>query len=169
MSTEKDKLKRALVAIRTLKSKLKTAQSGTSIAIVGAGCRFPGGANDLDSYWKLIKEGRDVIGEIPKDRWNKDEWFSTDRDATGKMYSKWGGFLPNIEYFDPKFFGISPREAAYIDPQQRMFLEISWEALERAGYSKSDLMNSNTGVYMGVYTNDYQRLVLKNAGEIGTH
>src|SRR5262249_44459729 len=91
-----------------------------------------------------------------KDRWNIDEWYDADPDARGKTTNRWGGFLEGIEQFDPGFFEISPREAPFIDPQERLLLETSWEALERAGLLPETLMGSDTGVYMGLCGTEYQ-------------
>ncbi|RKN02898.1 amino acid adenylation domain-containing protein [Aquimarina sp. BL5] len=169
MSTNKEQLKQALLAIKKLKSQLHNSQENEAIAIIGIGCRFPGGVVDLESYWKLLSQGIDAITEIPQERWKSSEWFSEEMDEPGKTYSKWGGFLKDIEKFDADFFGISPREAKYIDPQQRLFLEVCWEAIELAGYTKSDLFNSNTGVYAGVYGNDYQHQVMNRADHIDAY
>lgn len=102
------------------------------IAIVGMGCRFPGAAN-VSEYWDLLREGRETITEIPSDRWDVDRHYDPHPGTPGKMCTRRGGFLENLNHFDPYFFGISPREAIYQDPQQRLLLEVAWEAVEDAG------------------------------------
>src|SRR5262245_22331953 len=104
------------------------------IAIVGAGLRLPGGANDPDSFWRLLEQGVDAIVDVPPDRWDAAEHVA---DGPGKMYTRQGGFLRDVGQFAPGFFGIAPREAQRMDPQQRLLLEVSWEALEYAGYAPS--------------------------------
>ena len=103
------------------------------VAVVGIGCRFPGGVVGPEAYWTFLANGGDAISEIPPDRWNADEFYDPDPFAPGRMSSKWGGFLPDVAGFDADFFGISPREAEAMDPQQRVMLEVAWEALEHAG------------------------------------
>ena len=103
------------------------------IAIIGIGCRFPGGANSPEAFWKLLCDGVDAISEIPANRWNLEKFYDPDRAKPGRTYVRWGGFIDQLEHFDAQFFGISPREAAYMDPQQRWLLEASWEALEDGG------------------------------------
>ncbi|MBY0585867.1 SDR family NAD(P)-dependent oxidoreductase [bacterium] len=127
------------------------------IAIIGMGCRFPG-AHSLDEYWNLMMDRVDAIQEIPKDRWNIDEYFDKDPDSPGKMVTRWGGFVDRIDQFDPQFFGISPREAARMDPQQRMLLETTWEALEHAGLPSDRVAGSRTGVFVGIGGTDYSQL-----------
>jgi acyl transferase domain-containing protein/acyl carrier protein len=130
------------------------------IAIVGMGCRFPGGANTPEAYWQLLINGVDAIQDVPASRWNADDYFDPDPAALGKMYVKAGGFLNQpVDEFEPLFFGISPREAASMDPQQRLLLEVTWEALENAGQAPSQLEGSRTGVFVGINTNDYQNLI----------
>ncbi|HEV2721060.1 MAG TPA: aminotransferase class III-fold pyridoxal phosphate-dependent enzyme, partial [Thermoanaerobaculia bacterium] len=124
-----------------------------AIAIIGASCRFPG-ANDLRSFWRLLREGSDPIAELPDDR-NLQSFYDPAPSTTGKMNTRWGGFLRDIDLFDPHFFGISPREAAVIDPQQRLLLEVGWEALESAGIRPVNLAGSNTGVFVGIGGMDY--------------
>jgi acyl transferase domain-containing protein/acyl carrier protein len=130
-------------------------QASEPLAIIGIGCRFPGGANDPESLWQLISEGRDAISEVPPDRWDINAYFDPDPDAPGKMSTRWGGFLSQIDQFDPEFFGISPREAAGMDPQQRLLLEVAWEAFEHADQSPDRLAGSRTGVFVGLCNSDY--------------
>ncbi len=130
------------------------------IAIIGIGCRFPGGANTPEGYWQLLINGVDAIQDVPASRWNANDYFDSDPAALGKMYVKAGGFLSQpVDEFEPLFFGISPREAASMDPQQRLLLEVAWEALENAGQAPSQLEGSRTGVFVGINTNDYQNLI----------
>ena len=150
-------LKRALVKLEEMQSKLKAMEESKTepIAIIGMGCRFPGGANDPETYWQLLRNGVDGITEVPSDRWDIDAYYDTDPDVPGKMYVRSGGFLDRVDGFDPQFFGISPREAAGIDPQQRLLLEVSWEALEQAGQLPENLRGSQTGVFVGLSLDDY--------------
>ena len=104
------------------------------IAIIGIGCRFPGGASNPRLFWRNLCQGKDAIVDIPADRWDVRKFYDPDPDKPGKSYAKQGGFLKEkIEFFDPLFFGISPREAETMDPQQRLLLEVTWEAIEDAG------------------------------------
>ncbi|MBD2776533.1 type I polyketide synthase [Iningainema tapete] len=128
------------------------------IVIVGMACRFPGGANNLESFWQLLEQGKDAVGEIPSDRWDIHAWYHPDPDTPGKIYCPYGAFLEQIDHFDAEFFGILPREAVAIDPQQRLLLETTWEALESAGQNPQQLRNSQTGVFIGAMTQDYAQL-----------
>ena len=125
------------------------------IAVIGMACRFPGEANSPAEFWKLMKSGTDAISEVPRDRWNIDAYFHPDAKATGQVYTRWGGFLPNYKLFDADFFGISPREAAQIDPQQRLLLELAWEAIESAGIPAESLAGSDTAIYVGISSHEY--------------
>lgn len=127
------------------------------IAVVGAACRLPGGVESLEDYWKLLIDGVDAISEIPADRWDADAWFDANRNAPGKTYTRWGGFLDAVDCFDAEFFGISPREALGMDPQQRLLLEIVWESLENAGIRPSSLVGSRVGVFIGMCHSDYHQ------------
>ncbi|MEW6733888.1 MAG: type I polyketide synthase [Acidobacteriota bacterium] len=156
-------LKDALVALRKLRAKLATVEEAKRepIAIIGMGCRFPGGANDPESYWQLLRNGVDAITEFTPDRWDINTLYDPDPDAPGKMYTKWAGLIKDIDKFDADFFGISPREAVSLDPQQRLLLEVSWEALEHAGQLPEKLLDSQTGVFIGIMGNDYIQLQTK--------
>ncbi|MEV2240434.1 SDR family NAD(P)-dependent oxidoreductase [Micromonospora sp. NPDC049891] len=136
------------------------ASSPEPIAVIGIGCRFPGGADGPQEYWRLLTEGRDAVTEVPASRWR-----AADFDA-----SRWGGFLPGgVDGFEPAFFGISPREAARMDPQQRLLAEVAWEALEDAGIVPEQLAGSATGVFVGIATNDYAHLQFQRLDRIDAH
>ncbi|EXA46383.1 hypothetical protein FOVG_07101 [Fusarium oxysporum f. sp. pisi HDV247] len=143
----------------------------TPIAIIGVGCRLPGGANSLEKLWELLSEGRNGQTEIPKDRWNADSWFDAYPDAKQSMVTKHGYFLhDDISQFDAKFFGISSAEAHSMDPQQRLFLMTTYEALEDAGIPVETLRGSNTGVYASIFERSYDRMGHKDLSTIGrTH
>src|ERR1700745_3747859 len=126
------------------------------IAIIGVGCRFPGKINDTDSFWKLLTEGREAVSDVPPDRWNVERFFDTEPGLPGKSIAKRGGFLDEIDQFDPQFFGISPREAPYVDPQHRLLLETAWEAIEDAGLVLDFERGADLGVFVGISHNDYQ-------------
>ena len=128
------------------------------IAIVGMGCRFPGGAVDPASYWNLLVNGVDAITEIPPDRWDVDTFYHAQPGISGKSYARRGGFIRDIDQFEPECFRISPREAAFMDPQQRLLLEVVWEALEDAGISATRFEGSSTGVFVGISTWDYAQI-----------
>ncbi len=125
------------------------------IAVVGMSCRFPG-ASDPHAFWSLLRGGGDAIREVPPERWDLERWYAPEPGRPGKMQTRWGGFLDDIDRFDAAFFGISPREAEEMDPQQRLVLEVAWEALERAGLAPDRLLGSEAGVFLGLMnTNDY--------------
>jgi len=128
------------------------------IAIIGMGCRFPGGANHPDLYWELLKNGRDAMIKIPPERWDIDKYYDPNPDALGKTYTRMGGFVTDVnpKTFDANFFKVSPKEAKSLDPQQRMLLEVSWEAFENAGIPIPTLSGKRVGVYLGICTDDYK-------------
>ena len=130
------------------------------IAIIGLSCRFPQAPNPK-AFWELLRNGVDAITEVPSDRWDVDAFHSENPDP-GKMTTRFGGFLDNVDLFDPAFFGISPREAARMDPQQRFLLEVSWEALENAFIPPQSLAGTRTGVFIGISSYDYSRLQFDN-------
>lgn len=147
-------------------SRIATAEP---IAVVGIGCRFPGGVVGPESYWRLLADGVDAVSEIPPDRWNADEFYDADTLAPGRMASKWGGFLPDVDGFDAEYFGISPREAEAMDPQQRVMLEVAWEALEHAGIATEELSGLRAAVMMGVYYTEYQGISAANPDSIDAY
>lgn len=126
-----------------------------SIAIVGMGCRFPGAANDPGAFWDLLSQGRDAISETPEDRWSLSKFYAPGTAKPGKTQSKWGGYVDQIDGFDPAPFGISPREAASMDPQQRLLLEVAWQAMEDAGQPVAKMAGSSTAVFVGISSFDY--------------
>ncbi len=140
-------------AIKETRESTNTANE--AIAIVGVGCRFPGGIVDLSSFWSLLENGVDAIGPVPEGRWNNDDYYDEDTLAPGKLGVRVGGYIEKIDEFDAEFFGVSPREALRMDPQQRLLLETTWEALETAGIQPSKLYGTRTGVYVGAIYNDY--------------
>ncbi|WP_024834408.1 type I polyketide synthase [Ruminiclostridium josui] len=133
----------------------KNSLENEKIAIIGMGCRLPGGINNPDDFWNFMMEGKTAIVDVPKDRWDVKKFYSENKEMPGKMYVKKGGFLDaKIDHFDPLFFGISPREAVSMDPQQRVLLEVVWEAFEDAGIDATSMIGSNTGVFVGGFTLD---------------
>lgn len=124
------------------------------IAIVGMACRFPK-APSIDAFWQLLHDGVDAITEVPRDRWDAAALYDPNGSTPGKLNTRWGGFLDRVDQFDPQFFGISPREAVQMDPQQRLVLELAWEALEDAGIVPASLRDSRTGVFVGALFMDH--------------
>src|SRR6185437_2150067 len=154
-------LERALRAVQELQGKVDALEreKREGIAIIGVGCRFPGHVAGPATYWELLHNGVDAIREVPASRWDIDAYYDPDPDAPGKMYTRMGGFLDDVEKFDAQFFGISPRETLKTDPQQRLALEVSWEALENAAIVPHKLQGSQTGIFLGITNNDYSRMV----------
>ena len=141
-----------------------SAQPGSRepLAIVGIGCRLPGGVDSPESYWDLLLGGVDATRDVPESRWDAGKYHDPIPGKAGKMVTRRGGFLGDIDQFDPQFFGISPREAHSIDPQQRLLLQATWEALEDGGIPADRLAGTNVGVFIGGFTLDYQ--LLQNKG-----
>ncbi|MEH2172820.1 type I polyketide synthase [Nostoc sp.] len=165
-------LQRSFLVIEQLQGKLDAlaASQKEPIAIIGMGCRFPGGADTPELFWQLLRQGIDAIAEVPRDRWDVAAYYDPNPEAPGKMSTRYGGFIENLKAFDPQFFGISPREALTLDPQQRLLLEVSWEALENAGLNPQNLAKTQTGVFVGISTNDnYQRLLSQDVTEIDSY
>ena len=164
-ATSADALRRALIAVRELRARLAQAEHAAHepIAIVGMGCRFPGGASSPTRYWDLLRDAREVLQEIPADRWDIEQYYDPNPDVPGRMYVRTGGFIDEpVQDFDARFFGISAREAESLDPQQRLLLETSWEALEHAGIAPSSLAGTNAGVFVGLGTVDQLSLNVMN-------
>lgn len=139
------------------------------IAIVGIGCRFPGNVDGPKTFWQLLRDGRDAIGEIPPSRIDVASYYDPRPASPGKLTSRWGGFLDEIDMFDAAFFGISPREAERLDPQQRLLLEIAWEALEDAGQDIDRLSGSDAGVFVGMWLNDYEARLFADPRTVDFH
>ncbi|MDJ0600766.1 MAG: polyketide synthase [Crocosphaera sp.] len=153
----KSLLQNAFLELRKMRIERDTLkfQQTEPIAIIGIGCRFPQGANTPEAYWQLLSSGVNTITEIPAERWDIDAYYDPDPNAPGKMYTRYGSFLDDIESFDAHFFGISAKEAADLDPQQRLLMEMSWEALENAGQPLEKIQGSKTGVFIGMTSDDY--------------
>ena len=130
----------------------------TSIAVIGMACRLPGGIDSPERLWEALLRGDDLVTEIPPDRWDGDEHYDPQPGVPGRSVTKWGGFLDDVAGFDSEFFGINEREATAIDPQHRLLLETSWEAMEHAGLTRETMVDSLTGVFVGLTHGDYQLL-----------
>jgi myxalamid-type polyketide synthase MxaE and MxaD len=167
MSSYSQRIANLSAAKRALLEARLEARQGlvVPVAIIGLGCRFPGAANP-QAFWQLLQGGGDAITEVPRDRWDVETFYDPDPAKPGKMSTRWGGFLDRVDGFDPHFFGISPREAARMDPQQRLMLEVAWEALEDAGLPVEPLAGTATGVFVGISTNDYGRMQFSDASQI---
>ena len=127
----------------------------TPIAIVGIGCRFPGASDGPEQLWHLLTHAVDAVTEVPAERWHSRSYYHADPARAGRMYTRWGGFLGRIDEFDAQFFSMSPREAAKADPQQRLILEVAYEALEDAGLTLDGVSGRRGGVFVGIASFDY--------------
>jgi len=164
-NNHEEKLKRAAMALRQARIKLDRLERARTepIAIIGMGCRFPGAENPA-AFWELLRNGGDAIREVPADRWNLDDYYDPDPQAAGKMYTRYGGFLDQVDHFDAAFWGMSPREAVKLDPQQRLLLEVTWETLEQAALNPDQLAESLTGVFMGITGVGYGDFLMEQQG-----
>ena len=164
-------IKRALVEIRDLRARLTALEGAAAepIAVVGLACRLPGGVHDDASLWRVLSEGIDTISEVPADRWDAQARYDADPDRPATMSTRAGGFLGDVAGFDAALFGIAPREAASMDPQQRLMLEVAWEALEDAAIAPDSLVGSATGVFLGVGNSDYGRMLFSSPDHIDAY
>ncbi|WAN69942.1 polyketide synthase [Moorena producens JHB] len=155
-------LERAIKALKDARSKLERYenQSKEPIAIIGMGCRVPGGASIPEAFWDILQNGVDAITEVPPDRWPINKYYDSDPTTPGKISTRYGGFVEQLQEFDANFFGISPKETIHLDPQQRLLLEVSWEALERSGINPQQLTGTSTGVFVGICGSDYTQKIL---------
>ena len=161
----------ALRKIDDLSARLEVAERGDvePIAVVGMGCRFPGGVDSPAGYWQLLRDGASGIVRVPGQRWDADAFYSADHTVAGTICTREGGFLTSWQpdEFDAEFFGMSPREAAGMDPQQRLLLEVAWEALENAGITAQGIRGTQTSVFVGLTTGDYYHRACGQSGPEG--
>lgn len=159
-SDRRELLRKALEALGKMQKKLEASERSRSepIAVIGMGCRFPGGVRTPEMYWQLLSDGVDAISPMPEDRW---DIARRGLPPSDEYQPPFGGFLSTVDGFDAPFFGISGREADSMDPQQRLLLEVAWEAIERSGIDAGDLKGSKTGVFVGVTTTDYARISME--------
>jgi len=157
-------LQKATLAIKRLRQRVDMLESAARqpIAVIGLACKLPGG-EDPEAFWRFLEAGNDGTREIPADRWDVDRFYDPQPGVPSKMYTRRGGFVSEVDQFDPQFFRIAPREAVGIDPQQRLLLETVWQALEDAGLIPERLVGSDTGVFLGISTNDYGQILSQSA------
>ncbi|MFN3647971.1 MAG: type I polyketide synthase [Armatimonadota bacterium] len=172
--SEAESLKRAAAALSQMRERLERLEQRERdrrepIAVIGIGCRFPGGAEGPDRFWGLLREGRDAVTVVPSDRWDIDAYYDPDPDRPGKICSRRGAFLQEVDRFDAELFGIAPREAAGMDPQQRLVLETTWEALENACLVPDRLAGTRTGVFVAANSNEYYQLALEAPDRIDAY
>lgn len=155
-------IERAIAEIRGLYDRLQRLEGRTQepVAILGAGLRLPRNLRDQDAFWRFLAAGRNALTEIPRDRWDADAYYDADPDRHGKMNVRRGAFLDRVNEFDAEFFGISEHEARVMDPQQRILLEVCWEALENAAVAPTSLAGTAAGVWIGISNSDHWRAVL---------
>ncbi|TRW90368.1 SDR family NAD(P)-dependent oxidoreductase [Candidatus Methylobacter oryzae] len=152
--------RRILDSFKNARQKIEQLQQADreAIAIIGIGCRFPGGVDSPESYWQLLSEGKDAVVEVPAQRWDSRRYYHPEPNQSGFINTTRAAVIDQVDQFDPQFFNISPREAVNLDPQQRLVLETAWEALERAGHMPDRLAGSRAGVFIGITANDYGQL-----------
>ena len=157
-------MKEALREIKDMRTRLNAMERDKCepVAIIGMGCRFPGGADNPEAFWRLLRDGRDAISEVPANRWDINAYYDPNPDAPGKMYTRYGGFIGAVDVFDGSFFSITPREAASLDPKQRVLLEVCWEGLENAHQPSDRLYNTPVGVFVGIGNFDYITLQMSS-------
>lgn len=164
-------LRDALLALRRQQARIQELEAAATqganaeaepIAIVGIGCRYPGGVRGPEAFWEKLTAGFDAVGEVPPERWRVDDFYHPDPEHPGTTYTRRGAFVDDVDRFDARFFGISPREAVTMDPQQRLLLETAWEAFEDAGIPPARVAGTATGVYVGLTVIDYLRLVYRD-------
>ena len=174
LSPQDELLERARKVIRELREKLSAAEARTQsepIAIIGMGIRFPGCGSDQEKFWQMIVEGRDAVTSVPPDRWDRDAFHASESPTPGKMNTQAGAFLDDVRRFDAAFFDITPREAVGMDPQQRIFLETAWHALEDAGLPKARIAGTDTGIFVGVHNHsaDYNALQFEDLAKLDAY
>ena len=153
--------KQALLKIRELKQQLAQQADQRDetrcepVAVVSMACRFPQTSDTPEKFWQSLIRQDDLVSDVPDDRWDLEAFHDDDPEVPGKMYARKGVFLDDLSMMDPEFFGISPREATWVDPQQRLLMEVGWEAIERAGWIPEEIADE-TGVFIGWMHNDYQ-------------
>ncbi|NEO74333.1 polyketide synthase, partial [Moorena sp. SIO3H5] len=162
--------KQLILALQQARMKLEEIENAKHepIAVIGLGCQFPGGGDGPEAFWKVLENGIDAAVEIPKNRWNIDDYYDPNPATPGKMYTRFASLLEQPDRFDPEFFGISPREAIAMDPQHRLLLEVSWQGLEHAGIDPTKLKRTLTGVFVGMMTQDYS-LLASNLGKADSY
>ena len=156
-SNQGEALRNAVFLLKRAQAQVKELEAARTepLAVIGIGCRFPGGGDTPEAFWRSLCQEADGICEVPSDRWDIEAYYDERPGTAGKMNTRWGGFLEQVDGFDADFFGISQREAMRTDPQQRLLLEVAWEAMESAGYPPPHLARSKMGVFVGIIGNDY--------------
>ncbi|MGW3206159.1 SDR family NAD(P)-dependent oxidoreductase [Streptomyces sp. NPDC001135] len=160
---------RALLEERLRRQRGAASAAPEPIAVVGMGCRFPGGADDPETFWELLRSGTDATSTVPADRWDAGRLHDPEGRRPGSVRTTRGGFLDRVDTFDAEFFGIPPREAETLDPQHRLLLEVAWEALEHTGQAPTALQGTQTGVFIGIGIDDYKLLQTADPARIDGH